>query len=550
MDSSSQSRAATTTFVAAAAAAAAMVTMAGTVWLMTPANFDEDISEELLDVNGRRKPKSSLLNGTKSPRRRRRPRNHRRVRWQDQAVSSPPASLPSTGNTSTSTSTSTSSSSSSSSLLLKQDSSQALLSASEPTPESTSESDPLTSPSDSKENQSSLAQYSEGNNNGNTIGSYSESPSNKSSTSSSTSFWSSPSSPLARLSKMQESAAKAIVNSVTGSEQKRQNDDDDDDDKKMNQNRIMRNGDSRTNNGSSSNAGSIKGHKNRSSSNSSNGSETPYMRFIQYLKPLRKDAWEEPDVESFMVRGPTYTKNSKKINSDKPAFSLLTVDLIQHIGQEPYYQPICGHPRERVQQAIKREEEFGSADKELPPFVFAVNLCLPSSTVSTNKNNGTASTTNLYHHQVSYFAVENMDEIENETTPFGKLMKKFIFGDDDSFRDKTFKLIPRIVKGNIIVKRAVGSKPAIIGKKVNQHYFRGDRYFEILVDIGSDSIADRIVRLALGYAKSLVTDICFVLEGNDIDTLPERIFGGVTLKYIDFKSKDGNRRMLPLDYTP
>jgi len=267
------------------------------------------------------------------------------------------------------------------------------------------------------------------------------------------------------------------------------------------------------------------------------------MRFIQYLKPLRRDAWSEPEVKSFMVRGPTYMKDRKKINnSAKPAFSLLTVDLIQHVGQEPYYQPICGHPRERVQQAIKREEEFGSADKELPPFVFAVNLCLPSSGVVTNAN--------LYYHQVSYFGIENMDEIENETTPFGRLMNKFIFGDDDDFRDKTFKLIPRVVKGNLIVRRAVGSKPAIIGRKVKQHYFRGDRYFEILIDIGSDSIADRIVRLALGYAKSLVTDMCFVLEGtSDMETLPERIFGGVTLKYIDFKAKDGDRRMLPLDYT-
>ena len=241
-------------------------------------------------------------------------------------------------------------------------------------------------------------------------------------------------------------------------------------------------------------------------------------------------------------------KDGKKLNSAKAAFPLLTVDLIQHIGEGPYYHPVCGHPRERVQQAIKREEEFGSAVKELPPFVFAVNLCLPSSSVSVTNNNGTRSTANQYYHQVSYFGVEDMDEIVNETTAFGKLMNKFIFGDDDSFRDKTFKLIPKIVKGNMLVRAAVGSKPAIIGNKVKQYYFRGDRYFEILVDIGSDSIADRIVKLALGYAKSLVTEICFVLEGTDSETLPERIFGGVTLKFIDFKAKDGDRRMLPLDY--
>ncbi|KAL3941358.1 MAG: hypothetical protein SGBAC_004276 [Bacillariaceae sp.] len=517
---SSQARTTATTIVAAAAAAAAMVTMAGTVWLMAPSNYEEDSSEEF-DVYGRLKPKSSLRKGGKKRRRRR--QGNRRVHWPDQKP--PESSAITSPSSSSSLFTSTSSqaalltfdtpTSSYSSIQSEQDSS-ALASESASSASSASStssassapsapSSPLISPSDSKENQSSLEPINEGN---------TESPN-----STKTSPWLSSSSPLAKVSKMPTSAANTIFNAANGVGRKLQNN-------KSSQHPT--NGDS---NASSSAASSPDGYRRR------NGSKTPYLRFIQYLKPLRQDAWSEPDAESFIVRGPTYLKNNKKINSDKPAFSLLTVDLIQHVGETPYYQPICGHPRERVQQAIKREEEFGSADKELPPFIFAVNLCLPSST------------SNLYYHQVSYFGIENMEEIENETTPFGKLMKHFMFGDDDLFRDKTFKLIPRIVKGNLIVRRAVGSKPAIIGKKVKQHYFRGDRYFEVLIDIGSDIIADRIVRLALGYAKSLVTEICFVLEGTDAETLPERIFGGVTLKYIDFKSKDGDRRMLPLDYT-
>lgn len=39
--------------------------------------------------------------------------------------------------------------------------------------------------------------------------------------------------------------------------------------------------------------------------------------------------------------------------------------------------------------------------------------------------------------------------------------------------------------------------------------------------------------------------MAFVLEGNDKSTLPERVFGGVTLKGIDFKHKDGKRGIFP-----
>ena len=53
-------------------------------------------------------------------------------------------------------------------------------------------------------------------------------------------------------------------------------------------------------------------------------------------------------------------------------------------------------------------------------------------------------------------------------TPFGRLAKSFFFGNDDDFRDDHFKLIPKVVEANFIVKNAVGSKPAILGRKLKQ----------------------------------------------------------------------------------
>lgn len=45
-----------------------------------------------------------------------------------------------------------------------------------------------------------------------------------------------------------------------------------------------------------------------------------------------------------------------------------------------------------------------------------------------------------------------------------------------------FKLIPSIVSGPFIVRKAVGNKPALLGRKVSQRYFRGAGYVE--TDVG------------------------------------------------------------------
>ncbi len=52
------------------------------------------------------------------------------------------------------------------------------------------------------------------------------------------------------------------------------------------------------------------------------------------------------------------------------------------------------------------------------------------------------------------------------------------------------------VQGPWAVKMAVGSKPALIGNKLQLHYSRGPGYFEVDIDIGSSSVASRILSMA------------------------------------------------------
>jgi hypothetical protein len=139
------------------------------------------------------------------------------------------------------------------------------------------------------------------------------------------------------------------------------------------------------------------------------------------------------------------------------------------------------------------------------------------------------------YHGVFYFAVDDLSTIDGtDGTPSSRLCNEFLFGDSDEFRDKTFKLIPQIVQGNFIVRKAVGSTPAIMGKKLRQEYVRTDRFFEVILDCGSSAVATGVIRLSLGYAKTLVVDMGFLFEGDEESALPERIFGCARVKRIDF----------------
>jgi len=248
-----------------------------------------------------------------------------------------------------------------------------------------------------------------------------------------------------------------------------------------------------------------------------NGDVTRYQQTIKnYPKPLPSIMWTEPDPSSFKVRGKTYKKDNKKINAGNSMFRLITVDIVE--VSSPFFGGVGAHPKERIQQAMARQSERDDMT-DMPPFVVIINLILPGPPT---------------YHLVMYFAVDDMSNIDgSDGTPFSKLANKFFFGDSDEFRDNTFKLIPKIVEGNFLVRSAAGSKPVITGTKLKQHYIQGDRHFELILDIGSSSVAAGVVRLSLGYAKTLVVDMVFVLEGNDETTLPEKAFGCCRLKNVD-----------------
>jgi hypothetical protein len=242
------------------------------------------------------------------------------------------------------------------------------------------------------------------------------------------------------------------------------------------------------------------------------------------LPPLDMATWAALDADSFRVRGKHYLEDKQKFNAGPSIGRLVAVDVVS--VDKPIYSGFTLHPTERVQLALQKEASLkakGLKSDIMSPFVFAVNICIPGPP---------------FYHVLFYYAVDDMSKIDgSDGTPSSKLCKEFFFGDSDEFRDSTFKLIPHIVQGNFIVRKAVGSTAAVVGKKLRQLYVRNDRFFEVVMDCGSSHIANGVIRLILGYARTLVIDMGFLFEGNDETTLPERIFGCVRLKNMDFGTK-------------
>ncbi|KAM0026202.1 putative START domain, protein ENHANCED DISEASE RESISTANCE 2, START-like domain superfamily [Helianthus debilis subsp. tardiflorus] len=208
------------------------------------------------------------------------------------------------------------------------------------------------------------------------------------------------------------------------------------------------------------------------------------------------NCWTSPSGAGFKIRGKTYLKDSAKVAGGDPLLKLIAVDWFK---LESSRSKVALHPKCVVQT---------EAAKKLP-FILVVNLQVPA------KPN---------YSLVMYYAA---DRPVNKNS----LLGKFIDG-GDAFRDSRFKLIPSIVQGYWMVKRAVGTKACLLGKAVTCHYLRQDNFLEIDVDIGSSSVARSIIGLVLGYVTSLVVDLAVLIEGREENELPEYILGTVRLNRV------------------
>lgn len=212
------------------------------------------------------------------------------------------------------------------------------------------------------------------------------------------------------------------------------------------------------------------------------------------------NCWTTPSAKGFMIRGKNYLKDNSKVMGGDPLLTLIGVDWFK---VDKTIDNIALHPRCLVQS---------EAGKKLP-FVLVINLQVPA---------------RPNYSLVLYYAADRPAKPDS-------LFSKFVDG-DDIFRNARFKLIPSIVEGYWMVKRAVGTKACLLGKAVTCKYLRQDNFLEIDVDIGSSSVARSVIGLVLGYVTSIVVDLAILIEAREEEELPEYILGTVRLNRVRLDS--------------
>lgn len=235
--------------------------------------------------------------------------------------------------------------------------------------------------------------------------------------------------------------------------------------------------------------------------------------------------WSEPDVRKLRIRGSNYLENRQKIQATEPMFTLVAIDLYKTKAR---YDHIASHPSNRMALAMKRGDSL--------PFVFMVHIQIPGppfySFVAYFAAKKTAS--------VDFFQQSCLGEDDSNLSTMAPelrdLASKFFKGEDDELRNDRFKLVPRIAEGPFIVRRGVPSKPALLGRKLKQRYFRGENYLELCCDVGSSIVAWKITQMSVGYAKLLTCDLAIVLQGNRPEELPEIVIGILRANKMDMNA--------------
>jgi len=215
----------------------------------------------------------------------------------------------------------------------------------------------------------------------------------------------------------------------------------------------------------------------------------------------------------FSVRGKDYLKDKKKYKSVEPMFDLVGCDSYYAEGRDPH---VSGW-KHSVLQRMQRNAELRGRKC---PRALVVNWMVPGSPPI---------------NHVQYFVEKEFVAVDDDDRMWQRMIDHFMAEGNDAFRTARFKLIPKVVVGPWLVKRAVG-KPALVCKAIKTEYTVGDNYLEIAIDIGCSTVAEKICSRSCSVAKSLVIDMAYTIEGKKEEELPERLLAAMRIHHFDMKN--------------
>ncbi|KAA0162417.1 hypothetical protein FNF31_03216 [Cafeteria roenbergensis] len=229
-----------------------------------------------------------------------------------------------------------------------------------------------------------------------------------------------------------------------------------------------------------------------------------YLPFCLPLGPpsAKGNCFSELDGSGFQLRGKSYMEDGVKTDASAGVMRLRHVEFFRHTTP-------LDNVAERKGSFLQLARAAGDDRKYL-----VIVYQTPGKTKI---------------HLVLYFAFT--EEAMTKTAPphLQTIWERFTDAGAEDFRKQRWKVIPRIAEGAWLVSSTVGTKPALLGTKLDHTWHFGDGFIEVDCNVMSSSVATMIVGVIEGAAKSVVIDLAFTIEGREEEELPEAILGAVRL---------------------
>ena len=226
---------------------------------------------------------------------------------------------------------------------------------------------------------------------------------------------------------------------------------------------------------------------------------------LQSSDPQAIHTWGQVDHATVQVRGSNYLQDRVKITSQKPMMEALAVDVFYTDS------PVMCVSRSRQCAAYWLLHDRPNW------FFFTINWRCDTLQVGVTWGCDKA----------------QADWISAAESAERRLLETFL-EEDDEYRNSRLKIIPNVVEGPWIARKATGTTPAIIGKKLTTTYiYEPTHFIEVNIDVFSSTAARTMLGVLVSATKRLVIDVSVLIEGQSPEELPERILGGFKVRYVD-----------------
>lgn len=220
-------------------------------------------------------------------------------------------------------------------------------------------------------------------------------------------------------------------------------------------------------------------------------------RMAELARGDHDHTWCPSDATSFVLRGPTYLKDRRKIPSRPALLELLHVDFLL-VGE--------GGP---VWRATVHSDFYPAHHRRTQNdgrFLFVQNWVFPP-------------------FQCVMTAALDADSpwLLDRLSPPARTWHKFLEADNDGRRD-LFKVVMTVDKGPWLVKQAAPRKPVLIGRKIKMttHHEPG-AYLEVVLDCCSGKAEQVATQVVCGALKKLQLAHSVLVEGRETEELPESV---------------------------